>query len=253
VKLNHRFDGREEAPVLVLSHSLGCSVAMWEPQLAAFGERFRVLRYDHRGHGASPAPSGPYSIDEFGNDVVDLLDSLGLERVRFCGLSLGGAVGIWLGAHAPERLERAALCCTAARFATPEIWAERAATVRREQSVEPLADAVMERWFTPEFRRDQPERVAEVRAMLVATPAEGYAASCDGLADCDLHGVLAGISVETLVVAGADDPATPPAQAEELVAAIPGSRLEVIADTAHLANIEQTDVFNRTVLEFLGG
>jgi 3-oxoadipate enol-lactonase len=253
VNLNYRFDGPADAPVLVLSHSLGCSVAMWEPQLAAFGERFRVLPYDHRGHGASPAPPGPYSIDEFGNDVVELLDSLGLERVRFCGLSLGGAVGIWLGAYAPERLERTVLCCTAARFATPEIWAERAATVRRAQSVEPLADAVMERWFTPEFRRDRPERVGEVRAMLVATPAEGYAASCDALAECDLRDVLARISVETLVVAGANDPATPPAQAEELVAAIPGSRLEVIADTAHLANIEQTDVFNRTILDFLAG
>jgi 3-oxoadipate enol-lactonase len=248
---HHVVTGPEDAPVLVLSNSLGCALAMWEPQLPALAEHFRVLRYDQRGHGRSPVPAGPYSIDDFGRDVVELLDSLGLERVCFCGLSLGGAVGMWLGVHAPERLERLALCCTAARFATPEIWAERAAAVREAQSVEPLADAVMERWFTARFRTEHPERVAEVRKMLVETPAEGYAASCDALQVCDQRAALPQISVPTLVVAGAEDPATPPAQAEELVAAVPGSRLEVIPDTAHLANIEQAKSFNRTILDFL--
>src|SRR5207253_657264 len=166
---------------------------MWERQVPALTERFRVLRYDQRGHGASPVPPGPYTIDDFGSDVVDLLDSLGLERVSFCGLSLGGAVGMWLGIHAPERLERAALCCA----------------------------------------------VARVRELLVATPAEGYAASCDALRKCDLRGELGRIPVPTLVVAGAKDPATPPEQAEEIAAAIPGSRLAIIPETAHFAQIEQ--------------
>ncbi len=253
MNLHHRFDGREAAPVVVLSNSLGSSLAMWERQVPALTERFRVLRYDQRGHGASPVPPGPYTIDDFGSDVVDLLDSLGLERVSFCGLSLGGAVGMWLGIHAPERLERAALCCTAARFGSPEIWAERAAAVRAAGSVEPLADAVLERWFTTEFRAEQPDAVARVRELLVATPAEGYAASCDALRECDLRGELGRISVPTLVVAGARDPATPPEQAEEIAAAIPGSRLAIIPDAAHFAQIEQPEAFNRAVVEHLTG
>jgi 3-oxoadipate enol-lactonase len=251
VNLNHRFDGRPDGPVLVLSNSLGSALAMWELQLPTVAERFRVLRYDHRGHGSSPAPPGPYSIDDFGRDTLELLDSLGLERVSFCGLSLGGAVGMWLGANAPERLERLVLCCTAARFATPEIWSERAAAVRAAGSVEPLVEGVLERWFTPGFRAKHPERVEPVRRMLLATPAEGYAATCDALRDCDLRPILAGIRAPALVVAGEDDPATPPAQAEELAASIPGARLVVIPDTAHLANIEQTEAFNEAVLEHL--
>jgi 3-oxoadipate enol-lactonase len=251
LNLHHRFDGPEGAPVVVLSNSLGSSLAMWDGQVPALSGRLRVLRYDQRGHGASPVPPGPYTIDDFGRDVLELLDSLGLEQVSFCGLSLGGAVGMWLGIHAPDRLERAAFCCTAARFGSPEIWAERAATVRAAGSVEPLADATLERWFTPEFRAEQPDAVARVRAMLVATPAEGYAASCDALRDCDLRDELGSISVPTLIVAGEQDPATPPEQAKEIAAAIPGSQLTIIPDTAHFAQIEQPEVFNRTIVDFL--
>jgi 3-oxoadipate enol-lactonase len=158
---------------------------------------------------------------------------------------------MWLGINAPERLERAALCCTAARFATPEIWAERAATVRAAGSVEPLADATLERWFTARFRAERPEVVARVREMVVATPAEGYAASCDALRDCDLRDALGSISTPTLVVAGEQDPSTPPEQAAEIAAAIPGAQLTVIPDTAHFAQVEQADAFNRTIAEFL--
>jgi 3-oxoadipate enol-lactonase len=252
VNLHHRFDGSPDAPVVVLSNSLGSSPAMWEPQLPALTARFRVLRYDHRGHGASPVPPGPYTIDDFGRDTLELLDSLGLERVSFCGLSLGGAVGMWLGIHAPERLDRLALCCTAAKFGTPDVWAERAGAVRAG-GVEALADAILERWFTARFRAEQPETVARIREMLVATPAEGYAASCEALAECDLRAELGSIRAPTLVLAGADDPATPPEQAEQLVAAIPGSRLVVIPDTAHFANVEKPEAFNRAILEHLSG
>ena len=248
---HHRFDGPDEAPVLMLSNSLGSSLEMWEPQVPGLTEHFRVLRYDQRGHGASPVPPGPYTIDQFGADAVDLLDSLGLERVSFCGLSMGGAVGQWLAIHAPERLVRLAICCTAAKFGTPEIWAERAAAVRAAGSIEPLADAVMERWFTAAFRAEHAGEVARTRAMLVATPAEGYAASCDALAACDLRPDLGSIRTPTLVVAGAEDPATPVEQAEGLVAAIPGSRLVVIPGTAHFAQLERTEDFNRAILSHL--
>jgi 3-oxoadipate enol-lactonase len=251
VNLNHRFDGPEDAPVLVLSNSLGSSVEMWEPVLSAFAERFRVLRSDQRGHGASPVPPGPYTIDDFGRDALELLDRLDLERLSFCGLSLGGAVGMWLGANAPERLDGLALCCTAARFGTPELWAERSAAVRDAGSVEPLADAVLERWLTPRFRAERPDDAARVRAMLVATPAEGYAAACDALADCDLRGSLGSIRTPTLVLAGADDPATPPTQGEEIAAAIPDARLVVVPDAAHFAQLEQPDAFAGAVLEHL--
>jgi 3-oxoadipate enol-lactonase len=251
VNLNHRFDGPSDAAVLVLSNSLGSSLEMWEPVLPALAERFRVLRYDHRGHGASPVPAGPYTIEDIGRDTLELLDATGLQRVAFCGLSLGGAVGMWLGIHAPERVERLALCCTAARFATPEIWAERAAAVREAGSVEPLADAVMERWFTERFREEHPDAVARVRAMLVATPAEGYAATCDALAACDLRGELDAIRTPTLVLAGRDDPATPPQQAEELASAIPNARLVVVPEAAHFAQLEQAETFASAVLEHL--
>jgi 3-oxoadipate enol-lactonase len=251
VNLHHRFDGPAGAPVVVLSSSLGSSLAMWEPQLPALAQRFRVLRYDHRGHGASPVPDGPYTIDEIAGDALELLDALGLERVSFCGLSLGGAVGMWLAANAPERIDRLVLCCTAARFATPEIWAERAAAVRAAGSVEPLADAVLERWFTADFLTREPEQIAAVRSMIVSTPAEGYAATCDALRDADLRAHLGRIRAPTLVVAGADDPATPPRQGEELAAAIEGARLAVIPRAAHFANVEQPDAFNGAIVEHL--
>jgi 3-oxoadipate enol-lactonase len=251
VNLKYRFDGPEDAPVLVLSNSLGSSVEMWEPVLPVFAERFRVLRYDQRGHGASPVPPGPYAIEDFGRDTLELLDQLGLERVFFCGLSLGGAVGMWLGANAPERLDALALCCTAARFGTPELWAERSAAVREAGSVEPLADAVLERWLTPGFRAERPADAARVRAMLVATPAEGYAAACDALADCDLRESLGSLRTPTLVLAGADDPATPPTQAEEIAAAIQDARLVIVPDAAHFAQLEQPDAFAGAVLEHL--
>ena len=249
--LHHRFDGPEDAPVLVLSNSLGATTAMWEPQLPALTARFRVLRYDRRGHGESPVPPGPYTIDELGGDALETLDSLGLERVSFCGLSLGGAVGIWLASRAPERIARLAVCCSAARFGTPDVWDERAA-LARAGGVEVLADAVLERWFTQAFRAAEPEAIARTRAMLVSTPAEGYAGCCEALRDCDLRDDLGRIGAPTLVVSAADDPAAPPEQGALLANGIPGARLVVIPDAAHFANVEQPQAFNRTLLESFG-
>ncbi|HVS06301.1 MAG TPA: alpha/beta fold hydrolase, partial [Candidatus Dormibacteraeota bacterium] len=151
IDLNYSVDGPPGAPVLVLSHALGLSLAQWDPQVAPLSQAFRVVRYDHRGHGGSPVPPGPYTIEELGRDTVNLLDRLGLDRVSFCGLSLGGMVGMWIASAAPERIDRLVLCCTAARMPRPDDFAERARTVR-ENGMEAIADLAIGRWFTRGFR-----------------------------------------------------------------------------------------------------
>lgn len=247
MNLAHRLDGPEDAPVLVLSSSLGTTHELWDGQVPELARAFRVLRYDHRGHGGSDVPPGPYTVAQLAADVLGLLDRLGLGRVSFCGLSLGGAVGMWLASRAPERIERLALCCTSARFGTTELWTERARTVRAE-GVEAVADATMGRWFTERFRDERPDVVARFRAMLCETAPEGYAACCEALGAWDFRQELGSIAAPTLVVAGADDPAAPPEQAELIAAGIPGARLVVLPDAAHLANVEQPQGFRAALL-----
>src|SRR6266540_4022088 len=178
VSLHHRFDGGGRAPTLVLSNSLATTLELWDDNVAALVQRYRILRYDHRGHGRSPVPAGPYTVEELAEDVLQLIDELGLERVSFCGLSLGGAVGMALALRVPERLERLVLCCTSAQFAPPEKWLERARTARSD-GLEPLVDGTLGRWFTPTFRTARPEAVARLRDQFLATPPEGYAACGD--------------------------------------------------------------------------
>ena len=247
--MNARLSGPEQAPVLVLSNSMGTTTAMWDDQLEALSRHHRVLRYDHRGHGGAGPPPGPYRMEQLGRDLLGLLDELELERVSFCGLSLGGMVGMWLAANAPERVERLALCCTSAKV-DPGPYLERAAKVRAGGTGS-VAGEVVERWFTPGFRERAPETVARAVAMLLATPAEGYAGCCEAIAAMDLRPGLGSIAAPTLVVAGGDDPATPPAHAEAIVAAIPAARLEVVAGAAHLANIEQPQRMTRLLLDHL--
>jgi 3-oxoadipate enol-lactonase len=245
VKLHHRFDGPEDAPVLVLANSIGTTLELWDAQIPAFAPEFRVLRYDQLGHGRSEVPPGPYTGELLGRELLGLLGELGVERFSFCGLSLGGAVGMWLGANASERLDGLVLAGTSAYFGPPERWIERAQLVRAE-GMEPIADATMERWFTPAFAG-----IAPFRAGLVATPAEGYAACCEALRDWDFRAELGRISAPTLVLVGADDPATPPEQAELIAAGIPGARLLVLPNAAHLLNVEQPEMFDAAVLEHL--
>jgi 3-oxoadipate enol-lactonase len=252
VRLHHVVDGSAEAPVLILSSSLGTTHEMWEPQLGTLSESFRVVRYDRRGHGRSPVAAGTTTIDELGSDLVELLDDLGVERVSFCGLSLGGIEGMWLAVNEAKRLERLALCCTAASFTPRQGWVDRAATVR-SRGVEAIADAVLERWFRPSFRALQPGIVSRFRAMLVSTPAEGYAACCDALADADLEPRLAEISAPTLVLTGAGDPVVPPSSGDALAAAITGATHTVVEDAAHIANVEQPDAFTAALVRHLGG
>ena len=243
MSLSYRIEGEGDGTV-VLSGSLGSTIAMWDLQVPALTNDFRVLRYDHPGHGRS-APAESASIESFAEQLVTLLDELGLDRVHFCGLSLGGAVGMALARDSPERIERLVLCCTALRFATPESWDDRAQTVRSE-GVEAIADAVLERWFTPGFAD-----VLRYREMLVSTPAEGYARCCDALRAWDARGTLGSVLAPTLAIAGADDPSTPAAELEAIVAEIAGAQLHVIDGVRHFVNVERPDAFNNVLLEHL--
>lgn len=246
----HAVSGRVDGPAIVLSSSIGTTMDMWRPQLAALEERFTVVRYDHRGHGGSPAPRGPYRLDDLGGDVLDLLDQLDLDQVGFAGLSLGGMTGMWLAAHAPERVGRLALICTSAKTGTPEHWHERASAVLADGCAV-VADTATQRWFTQEFRDHSPEVVQQYADMLTATPATGYAACCAAIGAMDLRADLSRIAAPTLVIAAEEDPATPPEHARLIAEAVPAARLEIVPGAAHLANVEQPDtVTNLLVTHF---
>jgi 3-oxoadipate enol-lactonase len=248
--LHRRVDGPDGAPVVVLGNALGTTLAMWDAQASVLAERFRVVRYDMRGHGRSPVLPGPYSVDGLGRDVLALLDELECKRVSYCGLSLGGAVGMWLALEAPERLDRIALCCTKAAFPPPEQWVERAAVVR-ESGVCAVAEGALGRWFTPRFHAEHAEVVDGFRRMLVHTPADGYAGCCDALATFDVRLRLGSIVARTLIVTGADDPTAPPDSGAEIAAAIPGSTHVVLEHAGHMANVEQADAFTEALLTHL--
>lgn len=250
-RLHARIDGPDGAPVLVLGSSLGTTGEMWRPQLDALTQRFRVVRYDHAGHGRSALPAGPYTVAGLGAELLALLDDLGLRRVSYAGLSLGGMVGMWLAAYAPQRVERLALLCTSPRLGPARGWRERAATVRRD-GTGAVAGTVVGRWFTPAFAATRPEVVAGYRATLAAIPADGYAACCEAIGAMDLRPDLPRITAPTLVVAGADDPATPLPHAELIASLIPGARLRVVGSAAHLANVEQPETVTELLLEHLG-
>ncbi|MGS2618976.1 3-oxoadipate enol-lactonase [Micromonospora sp. LZ34] len=245
-------EGPDDAPVLVLSPSLGSTHAMWEPQAVALRDRFRVVRYDHRGHGGSPVPPGPYELADLGVDVLRLLDKLEISAAHFCGLSLGGMTGMWLAAHAPERVRRLVLCCTSARLGPPQFWAERADMVRREGTAA-VADGVVTRWFTPGWVQAHPETARNMRAMVAATPAEGYASCCNAIQSMDLTDLLPRIRAKTLVIAGHEDPSIPPEHGRAVAASIRGARLEVLSPAAHLANVEQREAVTGLLLEHLLG
>jgi 3-oxoadipate enol-lactonase len=235
----------------VLANSLGTRQHLWSRQLPELTERFRVLTYDHPGHGASGLPEEPCTVEAFAHSLLGVLDDHALERVSFCGTSIGGMVGIALALEAPERVERLVLSCTSAYLGPPDAWVERARIVRAE-GMEAVADTVVVRWFTPELAREEPETVARFRAMLVATPREGYARCCEALAAWDARERISDISVPTLVVAGAEDPATPVEHAELLVSRIPDARLLVLERAAHLANVERAEEFTTAMLDHLG-
>jgi 3-oxoadipate enol-lactonase len=248
--LHHEVAGPEDAPILLLGGSLGTTLAMWDGQLA-LADSLRLVRFDHRGHGDSPSPPGPYEIADLAGDVLALMDALGVERAHYCGLSIGGMVGMWLAANAPERIDRLVLICTAAHMPPATFWQERAAVVLAAGTIEVIADAVVDRWLTPAFAAEYPDARAKLRAMLVAADPASYAACCGAIERMDLRAQLPRISAPTLVISGADDLATPVDRQRLIATAIPGARREIVSPAAHVAAVEQPEAVSRLIGEHL--
>jgi 3-oxoadipate enol-lactonase len=248
-RLHYQFDGPDDAPILLLSNSLGTSMAMWEAQVSELSRFYRLLRYDSRGHGKSDAPVGAYSMDRLGRDVIELLDQLEIEAAHFCGLSLGGMVGQWLGYRAPQRLKRLILANTSAYMGPPANWDARIALVLAD-GMAPLAEASISRWFTPEFLGSNPGAVARISKDLLATDPVGYAGCCAAIRDMDMRKVGTLNRVPTLVIGGLNDPATPKADSDALAAAMPSAQTIFLA-AAHLSNVEQPRAFTRLVTDFI--
>jgi 3-oxoadipate enol-lactonase len=249
LRINYAVEGRGDAGVLVLSNSLGTNYSMWDPQVAEFLKTLRVLRHDTRGHGQSSVTPGPYSIEQLGKDVLGLVDALGVKRFHFCGLSMGGMIGMWLAANAPDRVNKLVLCNTAAKIGTAEGWNARIEAIRKD-GMKPVAAAVVERWFTPAYRENKSARVASTQKMLEEANAEGYAACCAAVRDFDFRERLGEIHKTSLVISGKHDPATPPADGRFLAEHIAGARY-VELNAAHLSNIEDAEAFSGEVSEFL--
>ncbi len=248
-KIHYSLAGAANARVIVFSNSLGANLSMWDPQAAELEKKFRVLRYDTRGHGQSSVSPGPYSIEQLGCDVLTLLDALNIERANFCGLSMGGMIGMWLGLNAPSRIEGLVLANTGAKIGSEKGWNTRIEMVRRD-GVKVVAGAVIERWFTPEFRARSPQMWEAALRMLEASPAEGYAANCAAVRDYDAREKISAIDASTLVISGAKDSATPPADGRFIAEQIGGSRY-VELDAAHLSNIEAAERFTAELTQFL--
>jgi 3-oxoadipate enol-lactonase len=243
-------EGPEAAPVLVLSNSLGTDLHMWDAQAAAFAQRFRLVRYDRRGHGKSGVPSGPYTMERLGRDALAIADGLRLAKFDWWGLSMGGMDGMWLAANAPGRIDRLILSNTSCYYPDRSFWDERIAAIRASGGLASLADHILGLWFSPEFRARAPETVAPLKAMLAATQVEGYIACCEAIRDMDHRDILSGITAPTLIIAGRQDQATPVAAAQFIHSRIPGAALTIL-DTAHISNVEQPTVYADLVLEFL--
>lgn len=252
VDVHHVVTGPAGAPVVVLSNSLGSTHAMWDAQIEDLAEHFRVVRYDTRGHGSSPVPAGPYDIDDLADDVVALLDTLGVEKAHFVGLSLGGMTGMRLAARNPDRVDRLVVLCTGAKLDPASAWRDRAATVR-EQGSPAVAEAVVQRWFTAPYLAANPDLKASCEATVGATPAEGYASCCEVIAAMDLRPDLPTISAATLAIAGADDPATPPPLLREIADGVQDGRLLVVPRSAHLASAEQPETVTPAIIAHLTG
>lgn len=242
-------DGAERAPAVLMSNSLGTTRDMWVPQIALLSARFRVIRYDTRGHGRSDAPRNAYTIDQLGRDALTVLDAADVMDAHICGLSLGGVTAMWLGVNAPDRVRSLVLAATAARIGSGDLWNTRIHQVQAG-GTRSIADTVMARWFTEEFRSANPSVVATYREMLIATSSDGYVGCCAALQDADLRHVIRQIAAPTLVIAGASDPATPPSDADAICRSVPGARM-VTVNASHMVNVEQAWAFTESVANFI--
>jgi 3-oxoadipate enol-lactonase len=242
-------EGPERAPVLMLSNSLGTNLHMWDEQVSPFTRHFRLLRYDRRGHGQSSAPKGPYTMERLGRDVIGVLDALGIQRINWCGLSMGGMVGMWLGANAANRVDKLILSNTSAYFPDKTMWDGRIKMVR-EKGLAGIVDANMERWFTSGFRGRAPAAMAKMREMFLATKLDGYVGCGEAIRDMDHRPLLSKITAPTLVIAGKYDPATTLEAGEFIKEHVPGAQIAVL-DAAHISNLEQPQAYAETVLGFL--
>jgi 3-oxoadipate enol-lactonase len=250
VALHHRVAGDPTAPAVVLGPSIGTTLAMWEPQVEALAQRWRVVRFDTRGHGGSPVTKGPYTVEDLADDVLALVDELGVDQFAYAGNSLGGTIGQQLAADHPDRVRSLVLCCTAAKIGESTGWHERAERVRAE-GTDWLVDVSRDRWFHPDFQARSPQQVDALLTGLRETPVEGYAACCEALAEFDGRSRLEEIQAPTLVVAGESDPATPPDLGAEMTDGIPDSELLVVARAAHLAGVERPDVVTPAIVRHL--
>jgi 3-oxoadipate enol-lactonase len=250
-RIHVEVEGPEQAPVLMLSNSLGTNLHMWDDQVAAFTRHFRLVRYDRRGHGQSEVTKAPYSMERLGRDVLAILDGLKIAKMNWCGLSIGGMVGMWLGANAPERIDKLILSNTAAYFADPTMWDGRIKLVR-EKGLAAVVDGTMERWFTKQFREASPQAAERIRSMFLATDPEGYVGCGEAIRDMDHRALLAKVTAPTLVIAGRHDTGTPLEAGEFIAQHTPDAQLAVL-DTAHIANVEEPKIYADTVLDFLSG
>jgi len=251
-RIGYRLDGPEAAPVLTMSHSLSADHTMWDPQMPALTDAYRVLRFDTRGHGASDAPAGEYSLDLLADDVIGLWDKLGIEKTHYCGLSMGGMIGQTLALKAPQRLRSLVLCDTASGY-PPEaqaMWAERIAAARAN-GLEAGIEATIDRWFSPRFVQSAPDVIDSVRRMIAATPVDGYCGCGAAIARLNLTGRLGEIRTPTLVICGEDDQGTPVAMSETIRDGIPGARLVILPVARHLSNMEDVAGFNAALRSFL--
>ncbi|MHA3892527.1 3-oxoadipate enol-lactonase [Acinetobacter sp. GXMZU3951] len=249
VQLHYQTFGDASHPALVFSNSLGTNYGMWQQQFNALKEQFFVICYDTRGHGASSTPQGPYSLQQLGEDVIQLLDHLNIQQAAFCGISMGGLTGQWLAIHYPERFSHVIVCNTAAKIGQEQAWLDRA-TLVKTQGLQPIADSAASRWFTAPFIQSHTAVVSNLQNDLAAGSAEGYANCCAALAKADVREQLKDIQVPMLIIAGQQDPVTTVADAQFMQAQIPQSQLVEI-DASHISNVEQPSVFNQHILHFL--
>ncbi len=248
-QINYQSFGDATKPALIFSNSLGTNFKMWQAQIDFFQQDFFVICYDTRGHGASSAPQGPYSIDQLGQDVVNLLDHLNVEKAAFCGISMGGLTGQWLAIHRPERFNQVVVCNTAAKIGQEQAWNDRAALVR-EQGLQPIASTAASRWFTEPFIQSNATVVNNLQNDLAAGSAEGYASCCEALAKADVREQLKDITVPVLVVAGQQDPVTTVVDGQFMVERIANSQLFEI-NASHISNVELPNEFNQAVKQFI--